>query len=106
MERTASEGGPYKSQNNSRAQPGIAVLPEMLIRGGGGALGFGDAGTWHRIWLHDYPLLALGKIDTEASASPLITRDRDGAVVVTNNGLNDGQAEAGTLMFRGVVGSK
>jgi len=51
-------------------------------------------------------LLALGKIDAKGGAPAFLTGDGNGAVMIADHRLDDGQAKAGTLMFSSVVGSK
>ena len=57
-------------------------------------------------WFCYYILLALGEIDSECGAATLFTGHGDGAVMVTDYGLHDRQAEAGALLLGGVVGSE
>ena len=95
--------GHYTSKNNPRTARNRYY--ENLIGGGGsGALGFGDLGWRRGLGFHVGALLALGKIDAKGGAPAFLTGDGNGAVMIADNGLDDGQAKAGTLMLSGVVG--
>src|SRR5208283_5250897 len=89
----SAEGGRYNGEKNQR---------ENLV-GGGGGFGFGDWRGSGFPRFGDGTCLALWQLDAEGGAASFFAGDRDGAMVIADDGLNDGEAEAGALQLGGVV---
>ena len=101
MRRSSGNNGSGRSEvrplHGTRNQPKGWPLRNLVGGSVGGALRFQGSGGCIRFGLYEGVLLALRQIDAECGAAAFFAGDGDRAVMVADDGLDDGEAEAGTL---------